>query len=163
MSTNNRRRKLFVEPRMQGLLVFKILLYWINAFLTIGLLLAAWNVFTEGPGSSRQLFINVWNSVGPALFASLVLLPIIVLDSIRWSNRYAGPMVRLHESLRNLADGKDVQPLNFRKGDLWFEMAEQFNRISARMKEGETSPSSHAAVEISTQSPAPEPAETTAV
>ena len=134
MSNHKRRRKFFVEPRMQGLLVFKILLYWINAFLTMGLLLAVWTFFMEAPRTSLELCWNVWQGVGPAMLASLVLLPIILWDSVRWSNRYAGPMLRLHDSLRALADGQDVRPLNFRKGDLWFEMAEQFNRVAARQQ-----------------------------
>jgi hypothetical protein len=131
-----RRRKLFVEPRMQGLLIFKVLLYWVNGFLTIGLLVAAWSVFKDMPRTSTELFANMWGSVGPALVASLFLLPLIVMDCIRWSNRYAGPMVRLHGALRQLADGQDVDPLTFRKGDLWCEMAEQFNRIAARLEDG---------------------------
>ena len=101
----------------------------------MGLLIAAWSVFADRPATSTELFNNMWSSVGPALVASLFLLPLIVMDCIRWSNRYAGPMVRLHESLQELADGRSVAPLTFRKGDLWFEMAAQFNRISARLSE----------------------------
>ena len=103
---------------MQGLLIFKVLLYWVNGFLTIGLLLAVWAVYTERPANSAELINNLLSSVGPALAASLFLLPLIVMDCVRWSNRYAGPMVRLHESLEQLADGKKVAPLTFRKGDL---------------------------------------------
>ena len=135
MSTENRRSRLFIEPRMQGLLVFKILLYWVNGFLTIGLLLAAWSVFTDMPATSSELITNMWKSVGPALFASIFLMPLIVLDCIRWSNRYAGPMVRLHQSMAKLADGQTVEPLKFRDGDLWSEMANEFNRIAARLEE----------------------------
>ena len=134
MTTKNRRRKLFVEPRMQGMLVFKILIYWVNGFLTIGLLIAAWSVFQDMPRTSGELVTNMWNSVGPALVASLFLMPLIVMDCIRWSNRYAGPMVRLHGALTDLADGKQVDPVKFRKGDLWYEMAEQFNRIAAQQQ-----------------------------
>ena len=137
MNQKNRRRKLFVEPRMQGLLVFKVILYWVNGFLTIGLLIAAWSVFMHMPKTSTELFARMWDSVGPALIASIFLMPLIVMDCIRWSNRYAGPMVRLHESLTELADGESVAPLKFRKGDLWFEMAEQFNRISQRIEQAE--------------------------
>ena len=152
MSKQNRRRKFFVEPRMQGLLIFKVLLYWINGFLTIGLLIAVWNVFTDRPATSGELFANMWDSVGPALLASLFLLPLIVMDCIRWSNRYAGPMVRLHSALQELASGKDVAPLQFRKGDLWFEMAKELNKVSARLSKrdaGKTSGSESATVAAS--------------
>ena len=134
MTQKNRRSRLFVEPRVQGLLIFKVLLYWVNGFLTIGLLIAAWSVFADRPGTSGELFANMWGSVGPALFASLFLLPLIVMDCIRWSNRYAGPMVRLHRALKQLADGEKVATLRFRKGDLWYEMATEFNRVAARVE-----------------------------
>ena len=137
MNQKNRRRKLFVEPRMQGLLVFKVILYWVNGFLTIGLLIAAWSVFMHMPKTSTELFARMWDSVGPALVASIFLLPLIVMACIRWSNRYAGPMVRQHQTLTELADGKSVRPLKFRNGDLWFEMAEQFNRINQRVEQAE--------------------------
>ena len=80
----------------------------------------------------------MWDSVGPALIASVFLLPLIIMDCIRWSNRYAGPMVRLHGALTDLASGKHVEPLIFRKGDLWYEMAEQFNGISKRLEQAES-------------------------
>jgi len=133
MSRPDRRQKLFVEPRMQGLLIFKIVLYWVNAFLTIGLVMAAWHAYIDLPQTSLELLSDMWGSIGPALVASLLLLPLIVMDCVRWSNRYAGPMVRLHDALRDLAEGKPVEPLSFRQGDLWFEMAEHFNRLARRM------------------------------
>ena len=140
MTTQNRRSKLFVEPRMQGLLIFKVLLYWVNGFLTVGLLLAVWTVYTNGVSTSGELYAALWKSMGPALAASLVLLPLIVMDCIRWSNRYAGPMVRLHQGLKELAAGQSVAPLQFRQSDLWSEMAKEFNRIAVRVSQDEASP-----------------------
>jgi hypothetical protein len=129
----NRRRRLFVEPRMQGLLVFKVLVYWMTSFVTIGLMLTCLSIFNDQPRNSVELFAGMWAKLTPALLASLLMLPLIVIDCIRWSNRYAGPMVRLHAALTKLAEGQAVAPLKFRQGDLWAEMAEQFNRIAARM------------------------------
>jgi hypothetical protein len=136
---SNRRRRLFVEPRMQGLLIFKVLVYWLTSFVTIGLMLTCFSIFNDQPRNSTELFAGMWAKLTPALAASMLLLPLIVIDCIRWSNRYAGPMVRLHAALTKLADGGRVTPLKFRQGDLWAEMAQQFNRIAARMPTDTTS------------------------
>ncbi|MCA9268571.1 MAG: hypothetical protein KDA41_08880 [Planctomycetales bacterium] len=144
MSDNNRRRRLFIEPRMQGILCFKILIYWLNGFLTIGLLIACLSFFTERPQTSAELATLTWQKIWPALLASLVLLPLILTDCVRWSNRFAGPMVRMSQALHALAERRDVAPLKLRQGDLWYEMAEDFNRIAAQRQTGQTAESAGA-------------------
>ena len=63
---------------------------------------------------------DMWFHFGPALVASLVLLPIVVVDIIRLSNRFsAGPMVRMRRAMQNLAKGERVPPLQFRDNDFW--------------------------------------------
>jgi hypothetical protein len=63
------------------------------------------------------------------------VLPFLLLDVLRLSHRFAGPMYRLKNALRDVADGKSVPPIQFREGDFWCEMADQFNRVSARVRE----------------------------
>ncbi len=63
------------------------------------------------------------------MFLSLMLLlPLFVYDSFQLSNRFAGPVKRLRRVLRDLAEGKEISPITFRKGAYWQEMAEELNR-----------------------------------
>ena len=79
-------------------------------------------------------FDDMWFHYGPALVASLILLPMVIIDIIRTSNRFCGPLLRLRRSMRALAQGERVEPIRFRKGDFWGEFAEEFNAVVARVQ-----------------------------
>ena len=129
-----KRRQLFVDPRVQGALLARTVAYWGFCLIALTLMLLCWRIFTV-PGRTFAFHVNwLWFHYAPAVVASLLLLPIIVIDSMRLSNRFAGPMVRLRRAMRRLAEGETVQPINFRDDDFWSEFAEDFNRMLARQK-----------------------------
>ena len=51
----------------------------------------------------------------------------------RMSNRFVGPVLRLRKGLREVAEGRPAQPLNFRDDDFWREMASDFNCAAAHV------------------------------
>ncbi len=81
----------------------------------------------------------MWLQFGPAAVASILLLPIIIIDVIRVSNRFCGPMQRLRGAMRQLAAGEHVRPVHFRDNDFWQELAEEFNAVIARVQSDGTS------------------------
>ena len=129
-----RRRQLFIDPKVQGALVLRVVLYWAVCLITITLMLLCWSVLRT-PRMFYTHFDDMWFHYGPALIASFVLLPMVVVDIIRLSNRFAGPLVRLRRAMRALAQGEEVRPIHFREGDFWQEFADEFNAIAARMKQ----------------------------
>lgn len=130
------RKRLFVDPKVQGALVMRVLLYWIVCLITIMLMLLCWRVLRT-PRIFYTHFGDMWFQYGPALVASFVLLPMVIVDIIRLSNRFTGPLVRLRRSMRALARGEHVEPIHFREDDFWREFAEEFNAVVARIQ-GET-------------------------
>ena len=52
-----------------------------------------------------------------------------MLDTIRLSNRFAGPVSRLRNAMRKVADGGSYEPLKFRGNDFWTELADDYNRF----------------------------------
>ncbi|MHB8902322.1 MAG: hypothetical protein ACYC6Y_26480 [Thermoguttaceae bacterium] len=123
------RTQLLVDPEVQGALVARAILYWVTCTLSIALLLLCWRVLT---GPVRPLWFhleNMWFFYGPALVASLIVLPVAIMDMIRVSNRFAGPLTRLRHSMRTLAKGGTVPEIEFRKDDFWYEFAEEFNAV----------------------------------
>lgn len=129
-----KRRQIFVDPKVQGALVARTVVYWGFCVMAVTLMLLCWRIFTV-PGRSFAFQLDwIWFHYCPAVFASLLLLPIVVLDSIRLSNRFAGPMMRLRRAMHRLAEGEDIQPINFRDNDFWSEFAEDFNRMLARQQ-----------------------------
>jgi len=135
MSSHKRvRKRLFVDAKVQGTFVLRVVCYWFLCLGTITLMLLCWRVLT---GPARLFYTHLdelWYQFGPALVASFVLLPLIIVDVIRVSNRLVGPLLRLRGSMRDLARGEKVRPIRFRRGDFWPEFAEEFNALLERVQ-----------------------------
>jgi len=128
------RKRLFVDPKVQGALAVRVVLYWVVCLITITLMLLCWRIVTGPARLFYTHFDDMWFHYGPALVASLMLLPLVVVDIVRLSNRFAGPMLRLRRSMRALARGENVEPLEFRDADFWHEFAAEFNGVLARVQ-----------------------------
>jgi hypothetical protein len=117
-----------------------VALYWAVCLITIMLMLLCWRIVTGPARLFHTHFSDLWFDYGPAMIASLVLLPLVIIDVLRVSNRFAGPLLRLRRSMRALARGEEVGPIEFRGGDFWREFAEEFNAVAIRMQEERTPP-----------------------
>ncbi len=135
MSDNQKlRKRFFVDPKVQGALVYRVILYWVVCLVSITLMLLSWRLIT-GPARMFYTHLNeMWFFYGPAAIASCILLPLVIIDVIRFSNRFVGPLIRLRRSLRALARGQEVEPIEFRTGDFWQEFADEFNAVATQMK-----------------------------
>jgi hypothetical protein len=131
--TVRKRKQLFVDPKVQGALVLRVLLYWLMCLVTITLMLLCWSILRT-PRMFYTHLDDMWFHYGPAMIASIILLPMVVVDIIRVSNRFAGPLVRLRRGMRALARGEHVEPIKFRQGDFWREFAEEFNAVVDRIQ-----------------------------
>jgi hypothetical protein len=128
------RKRLFVDPKVQGALVLRTVLYWVVCLITITLMLLCWRILTGPARLFYTHFNDMWFHFGPAVIASSLLLPLVIWDMIRLSNRFTGPLLRLRRSMRALARGEYVEPIEFRDGDFWQEFAEEFNTLAARVQ-----------------------------
>jgi len=130
------RKHLFVDPKVQGALVGRAVLYWVVCLITIALMLLCWRVIVSGPARMPHTHLNdMWFFYGPAVIASFLLLPLVIVDIIRVSNRFAGPMLRLRRSMRALTKGEHVAPIKFRDDDFWQDFAEEFNQLAAKVQQ----------------------------
>lgn len=77
---------------------------------------------------------SYWSNNGPYMVALLCLMPVFVRDTLRLSNRMAGPICRLKDTVSRLAEGEDVPPLKFRKGDMWDDLPDKFNAMVKELK-----------------------------
>jgi hypothetical protein len=128
------RKKLFVDRKVQGALVARTILYWTACIVTVSLMILCWRIVT---GPVRMFYTHLddmWFFYGPAIVASLLLLPLVVVDILRLSNRFTGPLVRLRRSMRALTRGEHVEPIEFRSDDFWHEFADDFNALLARVQ-----------------------------
>lgn len=128
------RRRLFVDPQVQGHLAWRVCLYWLSCLLTVVFMVFCYRIVTGPVRPFFWHFNELATYLGPAVVASLVLLPLVVMDVIRLSHRFVGPLVRLRRSLRALARGESIEPLRFRNGDFWQEFADELNAVAERLQ-----------------------------
>jgi hypothetical protein len=128
------RKRLFVDWKVQGALVLRVIVYAGMSALAISLMLLCWRIVTGPPDTFGNHIVEMWYSYGAPAVASLVLLPVVIFDVIRLSNRFVGPLVRLRRAMRALAAGEQVAPLHFRDGDFWHDLAADFNAAAARVQ-----------------------------
>ena len=68
------RKQLFVDPKVQGALIGRVILYWMVCLLTITMMLLCWRIVT-GPARLFYLHFNdLWFFYGPAgdCFADII-------------------------------------------------------------------------------------------
>ena len=130
MSTS-RRQQMFCDREVQGALMLRVVMYWFFCLLTITLMLVCWSVVSGPPRRFAPLVSELYVRYAPALAASLLVLPIVMIDVVRLSNRFVGPVKRLRDAMTALADGDDVSPIKFRDRDFWVPLADLFNNIAA--------------------------------
>jgi len=130
----SKRKRMIIDPSLQGALARKIALHW-----------GAFFVLVLAVGSFLQMMFAVsFEGFLPSLFKALqqqlsvvllmaILLPIFVRDTLKLGHQFAGPMFRIRRSLAALGEGVDVPPVKLRRGDFWQETAIHLNAVRERM------------------------------
>ncbi len=132
--TTRKRTQLFVDRKVQGELMQRTIMYWLFCLLALSLMVLCWRILTQPVQLSSEHFREMWQFYGPAVIASLLLLPIVVVDIIRMSNRFAGPLHRLRREMSRLANGEHAEPIYFRENDYWADFADDYNKILAQLQ-----------------------------
>jgi hypothetical protein len=141
MQNKVKRKTYYVNGQIQGALILRVMRYWLLSLLIMGgLTFLGWMFIYPGIGS----FIGpdaILSQVIPVFVMGIVsaclLLPIALRDSVRFSNRFVGPMIRIQRAMEQHADGQDVQPIRLRDGDYWHDFAAAFNRILEHTRDAE--------------------------
>jgi hypothetical protein len=124
-----RRKKKFIDSRVQGALARRIILHWL-VFLSVALLVSfILQVLTDPFRPLTAHLGNVWWTHGPFLLVTAFLLPVFVVDTIKVSHRFAGPIFALRRAIREIAQGKPPRKLKFRRKDFWQNLADDYNAM----------------------------------
>lgn len=123
------RARLYVAPSVQGVLLRRVVIYWLAALLGTAFCSFVWFQLLE----QNERGTSLWMYLAPVCITLLVLLPIAVIDTLKLSHRFAGPITRLRSQMRRVAEGEEIPPLHFREGDFWPQMAEEFSAVAARV------------------------------
>lgn len=127
----NRRWRLVADFRLQSLLCLRIVMYWLFCQASMVVTILGFNMLVGIDQDAAPP--SIWRLLVPALFVSSLLLPVMLLDILMFSNRFAGPMLNLRRKLKSLAEGQPTPKLQFRAADFLQEICDDFNRLRSRI------------------------------
>lgn len=129
------RKTFMVNKEIQGALGWRIAIHWmifLGLSIAVTCSLQVLSSFDQG---------SLWSRLETALkgqFGSiavlLALLPWFVHDLLKFSNRFAAPVMRLQRSIIQLANEDQAPPLVIRSGDFWQKLATDFNDLRTRVQ-----------------------------
>lgn len=134
--SSKKRKQNYVDTKVQGSLLRRIIMHWCIFFVVAFIATVAMQALLGDPAQSMSQ--RIAQKSGDMMLLGVVLLaifPAFLLDTIRFSNRFAGPIVRLRRGLRELAENGTTNDLAFRDEDFWIEMANEFNRVKSIVEE----------------------------
>lgn len=134
MNKGYRRTKIFIDPAVQGALLWRLAAHWLYLGLTVFTCLLLLQVFASGLDHSLAWHLRtLWDQYGVILIVVVCVLPAFAYDSLKLSHRFAGPIVSLRATLHQLAEGQSARRLKFRDGDFWSDLADEVNAIAERL------------------------------
>jgi hypothetical protein len=133
------RSQKFIDAKVQGALARRIIFHWF-VFVVV-----AWGVtlflqlLSEPFQPVADNVHNMWMTQGPLMLVMVFLLPVFVLDTVKLSHRFAGPVLSLRRAMREIAEGKPARKIQFRKHDFWHGLADDYNAVADRINGTNTS------------------------
>lgn len=128
-----RRTKHFIDANVQGSLARRIIFHWL-AFLTVAFLVSFILQVLSNPFRPLSAHMqDLWFTQGPFLLVIVFLLPVFVMDTVKLSHRFVGPIFSLRRAIREVAAGEAPRKLKFRRRDFWKDLAEDYNAMLARL------------------------------
>lgn len=133
MSQRPQRRQKFIDSKVQGALARRIIFHWLVFLAVASVAALLLQVLSDPFRPAGEHVENLWYTHGPFLVVMVFLLPVFVIDTVKISHRFAGPVYSLRRTMREVADGKPPRKLQFRQGDFWHELAGDYNAMIDRL------------------------------
>ncbi len=131
-----KRKRTLVDPEVQGGILRKIALHWAMFFVCNAMALVIWIRLFEQPDAQwGQTLGDTFRRFLPFFVITMALIPAFVWDTMKLTNRFAGPILRLKNAMAEANAGRAVAPLRFRSNDFWQEIATSFNQLMERQVE----------------------------
>ena len=122
------RKKVWVDE-FQTRLSSRIMCYLIVFLIVLCNFLFVWKLVEEGPLDPLQQFNDMMRTYFPVFVCLIALLPVMVWDTVRFSHRLVGPIVRFRKTMQAIANGESVRPIKLRGNDYLTEMRDDFNKM----------------------------------
>lgn len=130
VAQHSKRKQNFVDSHVQGALLRRICSHWLVFFFVSALAVILMQTLLGDPAKSlvQRLRLETGEFTVIAI-VMICLFPAFMLDTIRFSNRFVGPIGRLRRLLRQLRDGQ-TDHCKFRSDDFWAQLAQEYNAVA---------------------------------
>ena len=118
---------------IQGALVARLITQCV-AFAVLMSLMSLWMQYAFNPlqdDAHWRQQVNI--TLASCVLVSICLLPIFIRDSLKFSHRFTGPILRFHQQVRKVGL-ENTQPITLRNEDFWQDLADDFNRMVERFE-----------------------------
>ena len=132
-----RRRRLLVDRRLQLRFVRVVVLVLLLTSLAVvgGVCAALWFTLYSFELLKDANLVALFNTITWTVVLELiVLVPIVSWLGILLTHKIAGPLVRIHAALAEMANGTFDIHIKLRKGDALVDLAEDINRLAAYLR-----------------------------
>jgi len=138
MEKKFKRRRILINKSIQfvfsGITIYFILIVIIvvgglTYFITLNTILSQLeieNKFINAYEIVKNINILLLKRTG---FLILLLIILVFYLEIRFLHRVAGPLFRIEKTLKEISEGKDVEPIKLRKKDFYKTLADEVNKI----------------------------------
>jgi hypothetical protein len=125
-----KRTKKFIDREVQGMLILRVISYWVICSIAVMVMMTWYELLVGESSTFFEAYQASWIRFGPAVFATMLIFPLVLFDMIHFSFRFVGPMFRLRWALRELSQGRNPAPLKFREQDFWKPIAADFDCVA---------------------------------
>jgi hypothetical protein len=130
---SKRRLQKYVDREVQNSLLFRLCLHWMLFMIANVIAMTLWTRLMDTPVEPwADTFTLAWQRIVPFALVSIALVPVFVWDTLKLSNRFAGPIVRVRRALAAIAEGQPPKDIEFREGDFWKSLATDLNNAFAK-------------------------------
>ncbi|MFO1062635.1 MAG: hypothetical protein U0892_02010 [Pirellulales bacterium] len=127
------RQRFWIDNQVQGVLIGRIVLYWFACVLYFGASSACFQIWSNPDVTVREHARILFDQAWPSIPSVLLILPLVLFDIVRLSNRFVGPIYRVKNHLAKLLANSNCYPLTFRDGDYWMYLADPINTLQQKI------------------------------
>ena len=133
-----KRKIQYVGERIQRVLAARAALHWVFCLAVVFASVFVSRFLSEPKLGMLQNWKSTWTTMGPPLLLAACFLPWVIIDNMRLSNRFSGPLSRIQSSLQRMRAGKRMLPIRIRKRDFFHDMVAEINSLAASIDRLET-------------------------
>lgn len=123
------RQRIWIDGRIQGILVGRFIIYWLCAVVFFGTGIAVTQYCDHSDWTFAEHTQALIGKFYPWAPSACLLLPLVIYDIIRTSHAFTGPIGRVRQQLAKLLQNPNCTPLVLRQDDFLQDITGPVNSL----------------------------------